>query len=328
MGQKHSTHVNEGAAPQESHVTVEPHPIQAAPLGTLDVETDGAALCDTSPKLFEEVQRVADSILRSQYWKLLFTTRGGRSFPRMVRQICNGGPSVVVLELLSSTHRRLIITTVNRASWKMAAERKGAKDFSEPASLKKTSTGFFGDSHCLLHVMDPVSGVSTEFAPKYSSSASSPALASANNFMYLIDDATFASPPSEVGIGMGGLPGRWSWFVGEDLEKCQIAPSSTFRPSNGTLEELLAISDWSVVQLDVFALEPDSHRPLEARRNLERRHLVKCFAMDAAGVSSTDGSKQSVLDSQGARTAMALLELGGAHTSYSEREDVCERNFK
>jgi hypothetical protein len=303
--------------------SVDPCPIQPA---VIDIETDGAALCDTSPKLFEEVQRAAETIQRSQYWKLLYTTRAGRSFPRMVRHICNGGPSVIVLELLSASQHRLILTTVNRTTWKTAAERKGAKDMSEPSS-KKVSTGYFGDSNCLVHALDPNSGAFTTLVPKYSSSSSAPAVASANNFMYLIDDPSFATPPSEVGIGMGGLPGRWSWFVGDDLEKCLVAPSSTFRSTSDALDGLLAISEWTVVQLDVFALEPDAHRPLEARRDLERRHLVKCFAMDAAGVSS-NGSKQSVLDSQGAAVTMALLQLGGAHTSYSEREDICERNYK
>lgn len=329
MGQKHTHPIDDGRQPSPQVHLGAPMPETPSPT-PFDIESDGNTLCDRFPDVFDDIRRTADIILPSKFWRLLYTTRGGRSFPRMVRHICNGGPTVTVIELSStSPHRRIIVTAVNRSSWKMAAERKGSKDVSDGAAAKKTSPGFFGDSSCIVHIMDLDIRSATLLLPKYSSSTAPP-VPSASNYMYLVDDAAFALPPAEVGIGMGGLAGRWGWFVGEDLEYCRLSSAATFREAEGPLLDASIFTlEWSVEHFDVFALEPDAHRPLEARRNMERRHLVKCFAMDAAGVSGeVDGNKKSILSSQSARTAMAVLQLGGAHTSYSEREDVCERPQK
>lgn len=299
------------------------------------VDSDGDAICDRFPEVFKSLVDTASRIVRSDHWRLLFTTRAGRSFPRMTRHICNSGPTAVVLELQSfggetSAPQRMIVMSVNKHSWTTLAERNGAADVRAAGGggspPKKISFGFFGDSRCVVLLLDPLSMSSTLLVPKYPSSVGSSTIASANNFMYLVDDV--AAPPSDVGIGMGGLPGRWLWYVGEDLEKCRIDHSGTFRclDASGTEGTLLSPSEWAITHFDVFALEPEAHRSLEERRNVERRHVVKCFARDAAGVSNDDAPQRSVLESQSARTAMAVLQLGGAHSSYAhEREDICDR---
>ena len=263
-------------------------------------------------------------------WRVLYTTREGRSFPRLVRSICQAGPTLVVIELLlpsslqlPESHRRVLLCAFNSRPWLTMADRRGAGK--DPAAEKRQAAGFFGDTDCFVsHHWNLEGGTSCSSVRK------PPVGRSCNGlFMFLVDEGlSIGQLVVTPGIGMGGPVGRQAWAMNEDLEFCTCdARCSTFvgegepsgcfglplPPSSASSSQLTC----EVLSFDVYALN-ERLCPPEVRREAERKALVKSYVQDMFGGGGNGNERRSVLDGNEALAVKAVLELAGAHQFHQD----------
>jgi hypothetical protein len=284
-------------------------------------------------------------------WRVLFSSKGGRSFPRVVRSICQAGPTLVALELLlplieggnddeNSAHqdgggRTVLLLAFNNKPWLTMADRRGAGR--DPAAEKLQQAGFFGDDHCFVSLHSNLNRPRSTGDDRSAGHLFKPAPRSSNNcFMFLVDEEIrIGNVQLEPSLGMGGPRGRHLWVLDEDIDTCRLCTRcSTFAAAHDVstrttavdcLKQLLekdVVVDCRVLAAEVYALD-DRLCPPEMRRELERKALVRSYVEDVYGGGGGRGADgkptRSVLD--GNESAKAILTLAGAH-EFHAREDL------
>lgn len=222
---------------------------------------------------------------RAAQWLQLYNScTNGKSFQRLVQSITEKGPTVIVIQIKDSS--RLIgafcdaewLTVsarekqaVSNAAAEQRASREGQRRGTLPQKPGNQSNVFFGAEPCFVFCgggegperVDP-SGV-VYHSRSFSNS----------NFMYLFD-----THPDEdkIGIGMGGQPGYFGWFVDRWLEKgkCCGAKCTTFQNPR-----LAGAESWDVGVVEVYAVKPEIVQRLSQEGAAERSCGLSVFNKNA-----------------------------------------------
>ncbi|KAI5691266.1 TLD [Leishmania braziliensis] len=231
-------------------------------------------------------------------WYLLYSSYlNGKSFQRLVQRITSRGPTIIVIKVkdsprvlgafcesdwLTVTQREKNAKRAAAASTRAVREGQKQRTATAPSNQNKA---FFGNMNCFVfraHA-DGIDNVSTEGEIYHSHSSSN------SNFMYLFD----THPHEEkIGIGMGGQPGYFGWFIDRWLEN---GTSYGSRCTTFQSPRLSSTESWVVESVEVYAVKKEIVEQLLRTGN-------EC----ASGVSCIDCNPDSKADQM-------LLELNGNH---------------
>lgn len=232
-------------------------------------------------------------------WYLLFSSEiHGKSFQRLAQLITSQGPTVIAIKILNSPR---VIGAFCESEWLTVADReKSAKSAAAAAARaareghrtqsqpgpKNQNNVFFGSDNCF--VFRAYQDADADVGDDGELFRSHPSMNS--NFMYLFDTH---SSEDKIGIGMGGQPRYFGWFVDRWLESgaCYGARCTTFQSPR-----LSPTESWKVENVEVYAVKPDIVERL-ARTGNEAA---------VGGVSCVNGGTNSKADQM-------LLELNGTH---------------
>lgn len=242
-------------------------------------------------------------------WYLLFSSAiHGKSFQSLVQRITSKGPTLLVIQLKDSSR---IIGAFCESDWLTVSEREkaarsvaaaAARAFREgqlqlqSSAPKNQNNLFFGNENCFLFRSDGKDDANTSFTVDVYKSQ--PSMNS--NFMYLFDTHPLEE---KIGIGMGGQPGYFGWFLDRWLESgmCYGTRCTTFLSPRLSSEE-----KWSIEVVEAYAVGPDFVEKL----------------MSCTSNPCTVNKKSCVSDGNDATTTKALLELHGIHAfDRSERPE-------
>lgn len=235
----------------------------------------------------------------AQWFQVYNSNKNGKSFHRLVQAITEKGPTVIVISIANSSRvigafcdsDWLTIAARDKQSVSLAAARQRAsREGQNPNNLsakpQNQNNIFFGAEPCFLFRAggegDTRIADSGEIYRSHSFANS--------NFMYLFN----AHPQDDnIGIGMGGQPGYFCWFIDRWLEQgtCKGAKGTTFQ--NPRLSQT---EDWAVGAVEAYAVKPEIVQLLIANGGTDAR------------------GPQSVLQANPDNNAdKLLLELHGTH---------------
>lgn len=303
MGQSQSAKSNPAttcAAPPQPANNISPYQrtIEVAGVGASDKDKLIA-----SPKLLGQLAANLPINCNGDKWYLLYNSKiNGKSFNKLVQLLCGKGATIIII---STTAGNKILGGFNESEWldvsardkqavsNSAAARRANREGQNTASLASRPANqnnlFFGTSGCFVFSAQKSGDNLNVF--KANSSLNS-------NFMYLFDTHPDAD---KVGIGMGGQPGYFGWFLDRWLENgvCAGESCSTFRSPR-----LSDTEKWEVEAVEAYAVHPD---------------MVKAFCE-----SGLPGSSSSVLDPNANTTANKfLLEAHGIHKFDQNERTEC-----
>jgi hypothetical protein len=240
-------------------------------------------------------------------WYLLYNSKvNGKSFQRLVQHITSRGPTVLIMKLKNSPR---VIGAFCESDWLTVADREKAAKSAAAASARALREGqaqrangapknqnivFFGSENCFVfraHASDN-DGVS-EDGEIYKSRPSMN-----SNFMYLFDVHPLED---KIGIGMGGQPGYFGWFIDRWLENgaCYGLRCTTFDSPRLTPTET-----WSVESVEAYAVKSDVVE-----------QLIHDGNQNASGISCMNSNPDSKAD-------QLILEMNGTHQfNRNERPD-------
>ncbi|KPI87745.1 hypothetical protein ABL78_3154 [Leptomonas seymouri] len=241
-------------------------------------------------------------------WYLLYSSNiDGKSFQRLVQHIVSKGPTVLVVKL---QNRSQVIGAFCESDWLTVSDRERAAKSAAAASArairegqaqrsggppKNQSNVFFGNDKCFLfraHLSND-HGIN-EAGEVYKSRPSMNA-----NFMYLFD----MHPLDEkIGIGMGGQPGYYGWFIDRWLENgaCYGSRCTTF-----DCPRLTSTEKWLVDSVEAYAVKYDVVEQLLREGN--RRET---------GISCMNRGSDTQAD-------QLILELNGRHKFNQNERPEC-----
>ena len=247
-------------SPQESSVKLSSQ-IDVAIAGVNDADRDKLLL---SPTLSSAILRCLGpeyySSNNTAQWLLLFNTAcHGKSFARLVQHICDNGPVVI---LIRDADTQRVFGGFNETAWKLVATREREAKSSAAAAARAAREGltaepgrpgnqsrlYFGSDRCFMFSDTLPNGTrvaASEDVPIYRSKPSAN-----SNFMYLFDTHP---DDDKMGIGMGGQPGQFAWFLDRFLEKgsCKGARCPTFGNPM-----LVPLEEWTVDVVEAYAVHP------------------------------------------------------------------------
>ncbi|ORC92972.1 PIF1 helicase-like protein [Trypanosoma theileri] len=185
-------------------------------------------------------------------WYLLYNSfLHGRSFQQLVQRLVDKGPTIIVIRSCESP---VIFGGFCGDSWltvaarekqdksRSAALKRAAREHQIPHGITKRPSNqdpvFFGSENCFL------------FSDRDGGSIYRPHPLINSNFMYLFDTHPLEE---KIGIGMGGRPGCFGWFLDRWLEtgaspptRCPTFQSPPFTPG----------PSWRVDGVEAYALLP------------------------------------------------------------------------
>lgn len=211
----------------------------------------------------------SSSSLDAPSWYLLYNSDiHGKSFQRLVQRITNKGPTVIVIKIHDSQR---VIGAFCESDWltvadreKLAKSRAAAAKRSEREGQRSSGYSerpanqnnvFFGGERCFVFSAggngegsQPSEGTVFHSHPSMNS-----------NFMYLFDTHPIVE---KEGIGMGGQPGYFGWFVDRWLENgsCNGVRCTTFQCPRLSDAEV-----WKVEAIEVYAVREDIVQQLVKR---------------------------------------------------------------
>ncbi|KAG5490070.1 hypothetical protein JKF63_00189 [Porcisia hertigi] len=231
-------------------------------------------------------------------WYLLYSSRlNGKSFQRLVQRITEKGPTIIVIKVKGSPR---VLGAFCESDWLTVATREKNARRAAAASTRATrekqkqhtiaapanqSNVFFGNMNCFVFraYADGADGVSTKGEIYHSHSSIN------SNFMYLFDTHPLEE---KIGIGMGGQPGYFGWFIDRWLEN---GASYGARCTTFQNPRLSSTESWVVESVEVYAVKKDIVEQLLRNGNESIR-----------GVSCVNDNPESKCD-------QILLELNGTH---------------
>lgn len=249
-----------------------------------------------------------DSLGLSMKWYLLYSSNiNGKSFQRLVQHIVGKGPTVLIIKLKNCPR---VIGAFCESEWLTVADREKAAKSAAAALARATREGqtqrtggapknqnnvFFGNENCFVlraHSSDN-DGVS-ENGEIFKSRPSMNA-----NFMYLFDTHPLED---KIGIGMGGQPGYFGWFIDRWLENgaCYGSRCTTF-----DCPRLTPTETWMVESVEAYAVKSDVVEQL-LRDGVQRGTSVSCL----------NRNPDSKID-------QLILELNGNHQFHQNERPEC-----
>ncbi|CBZ38644.1 hypothetical protein, conserved [Leishmania donovani] len=231
-------------------------------------------------------------------WYLLYSSYlHGKSFQRLVQRITSRGPTIIVIKAKDSPR---VLGAFCESDWLTVAQREKNAKSAAAASARATREGqkqrvtsapekqsntFFGNVNCFVFraYADGTDDVSTEGEIYHSHSSMN------SNFMYLFDTHPLEE---KIGIGMGGQPGYYGWFIDRWLEN---GASHGARCTTFQNPRLSSTESWVVESVEVYAVKKD---------------IVEQLLI--TGSSRTSGVS-CVNDNPDSRACQMLLELNGTH---------------
>ncbi|KAG5464022.1 hypothetical protein LSCM1_00201 [Leishmania martiniquensis] len=309
MGQFFNAPSSDGDSKRHYHASNENDEINHMPPAFPSPEIVGVEDADKSmliltPKL---AARLADALPPSckcgtfsevAKWYLLYSSHlNGKSFQKLVQRITSKGPTIIVIKVKDSPR---VLGAFCESDWLTVAEREKNAKSSAAASARALREGqrqrttsaptnqsnvFFGSVNCFVfranaHESD---GVSAEGEIYHSHSSMN------SNFMYLFDTHPLEE---KIGIGMGGQPGYYGWFINRWLEN---GTSHGVRCTTFKNPRLSPAESWVVESVEVYSVKKDVVEQL-LRTGSER----------GSGVSCVNNNPCSNADQM-------LLELNGTH---------------
>lgn len=262
----------------------------------------GSSIADSLPSSCK-----GNSLGLSMNWYLLYSSSvNGKSFQRLIQHITSHGPTVIVIKVKNSPS---IIGAFCDSDWLTVADREKLAKSAAAASARAIREGqvqrssgapknqnnvFFGNDSCFLFRSQITSsGVGNGEVEIYKSRPSMN-----SNFMYLFDTHPLED---KIGIGMGGQPGYFGWFIDRWLENgaCFGARCTTF-----DCPRLTATESWEVEAVEAYAVKSDIVE-----------QLIRDGIEGATGVSCVNNNPDSKAD-------QLILELNGNHEfNRNERPD-------
>ena len=240
-------------------------------------------------------------------WFLIYSSDiHGKSFNRLVQLICEKGPTIVVIKegingrvfggynsfpwlTVGARERRARSARASNAR----AEREGQPVL--PQRPVNQQSLFFGDDRCFLFLHSNDKTVIYRPHPEINS-----------NFMYLFDQHP---DDDRIGIGMGGLPQHYGWFLDRWLEggSCGGIRCPTFQsPMLAPLEQ------WPVDRVEVYAVGRE-----------EVTELIADFVPSSDGKTPIDDGS-SVRTVRELQVEKVIMEMHNVHRFYGDRErDMC-----
>ncbi|CBZ26044.1 conserved hypothetical protein [Leishmania mexicana MHOM/GT/2001/U1103] len=231
-------------------------------------------------------------------WYLLYSSfLHGKSFQRLVQHITSRGPTIIVIKVKDSPR---VLGAFCESDWLTVAQREKNAKSAAAASARATREGqkqrvttapqnqsnaFFGSLNCFVfraHA-DSTDDVSAEGEIYHSHSSMN------SNFMYLFDTHPLEE---KIGIGMGGQPGYYGWFIDRWLEN---GASHGARCTTFQNPRLSSTETWAVESVEVYAVKKDIVEQL-LRTGSDRTSGVSC-----------------VNDNPDSKADQMLLELNGTH---------------
>ncbi|CBZ09032.1 conserved hypothetical protein [Leishmania infantum JPCM5] len=268
------------------------------------VDDAGKRMLVLTPKL---AARLADALPPScrcgafsgvTRWYLLYSSYlHGKSFQRLVQRITSRGPTIIVIKVKDSPR---VLGAFCESDWLTVAQREKNAKSAAAASARATREGqkqrvtsapekqsntFFGNVNCFVFraYADGTDDVSTEGEIYHSHSSMN------SNFMYLFDTHPLEE---KIGIGMGGQPGYYGFFIDRWLEN---GASHGARCTTFQNPRLSSTESWVVESVEVYAVKKD---------------IVEQLLI--TGSSRTSGVS-CVNDNPDSRACQMLLELNGTH---------------
>ncbi|ESL11484.1 hypothetical protein TRSC58_00764 [Trypanosoma rangeli SC58] len=233
-------------------------------------------------------------------WHLLYSSQiHGRSFQKLVQGLVDKGPTLIVIKACDSAN---VFGGFSMESWQTVAAREKQDKNRSAAARRAAREGhdtqgvthrpvnqnraFFGSEDCFLF-----SNKDGGVIYRAKSSVNS-------NFMYFFD----VHPHSDkIGIGMGGQPGHFGWFLDRWLERgtCHGVRCATFGNPRLTDAE-----EWLIDVVEAYTLLPD-------------------FVETPSKVSQGTAERESCLKKHANDADKVLLELYGFHTFDCRERPEC-----
>ncbi|RNF02554.1 PIF1 helicase-like protein [Trypanosoma conorhini] len=233
-------------------------------------------------------------------WHLLYSSQiHGRSFQKLVQGLVDKGPTLIVIKAQDSAN---VFGGFSVDSWRTVAARE-KQDKSRSAAARRAAReghgtqgvthrpvnqnkAFFGGEGCFLFT-DKDGGVIYRAKPSVNS-----------NFMYFFDSHPLSD---KIGIGMGGEPGHFGWFLDRWLERgaCHGVRCATFGNPRLTDAE-----EWQIDVVEAYAVLPNIVEALSKapQATVEDESCLKKHTNDADKV---------------------LLQLSGFHTFDCQERPEC-----
>ncbi|PWV06459.1 putative TLD [Trypanosoma cruzi] len=212
-------------------------------------------------------------------WYLLYSSRiHGRSFQKLVQGLVDKGPTLIVIKACESSN---VFGGFCGDPWQTVAAREKQERSRSAAVRRATREGqgaqgitcrpanqnsaFFGGENCFLFT-NRDGGLIYQSKPSINS-----------NFMYLFDSHPLVD---KNGVGMGGQPGHFGWFIDRWLEKgkcCGVCCATFCNPRLTDTEE------WTIDGVEAYALHPETVESLSKapRKGTERNSCLQNPANDA-----------------------------------------------
>lgn len=243
----------------------------------------------------------------SMKWYLLYSSNiNGKSFQRLVQHIVSKGPTVLIVRLKNSAR---VIGAFCESDWLSVADRERAAKSNAAASARASREGqtqhtggapknqnnvFFGSDSCFVFRAHPTE--IDKVSDRGEIFRSRPSMNS--NFMYLFDVHPLED---KVGIGMGGQPGYFGWFIDRWLENgaCYGTRCTTFE-----CPRLTPTETWLVDSVEAYAVKSD---------------VVEQLLRDGNPIA---GGGSCVNNNPNSKADQLILEMNGTHQfNYNERPD-------